>query len=45
MDWADIQKAMAMATGKNNEFMRGGLGMWNKVVLQVHQNCIQFTDA
>ena len=45
MDWADIQKAMAMATGKNNDFMRGGLGMWNKVVLQVHQNCIQFTDA
>jgi N4-gp56 family major capsid protein len=44
MDWADIQKAMAMATGKNNEFMKGGLGMWNKVVLQVHQNCIQFTD-
>jgi N4-gp56 family major capsid protein len=44
MDWADIQKAMAMATGRNNEFMKGGLGMWNKVVLQVHQNVIQFSD-
>jgi N4-gp56 family major capsid protein len=44
MDWADIQKAMAMATGKNNEFMKGGMGMWNKVVLQVHQNVVQFTN-
>ncbi len=44
MDWADIQKAMAMALGRDNEFMKGGLGMWNKVVLQVHQNCISWTS-
>ena len=44
MDWADIQKQIAMSSGKNSEFMKGGLGMWNKVVLQVHQNCIQFSD-
>lgn len=43
-DWADIQKAMAMSSGKNNAFMTGSLGMWNKVVLQEHQNCIRFTD-
>jgi N4-gp56 family major capsid protein len=44
MDWADIQKAMAMSAGKSSPFMKGGLGMWNKTVLQVHQNCIQFSD-
>ena len=40
MDWADIQKAITMATGKRNAFTDGSLGMWNKVVLQVHQNVI-----
>jgi N4-gp56 family major capsid protein len=44
MDWADIQKAMAMSSGKDNEFMKGGLGMWNKVVLQEHPNVVTFTD-
>ncbi len=44
MDWADIQKAIAMAMGKNNEFFKGGLGMWNGVVLHSHQNVIRFTD-
>lgn len=44
MDWADIQKAMAMSAGKNSPFMKGGLGMWNKVVIQVHPSCIRFND-
>lgn len=43
-DWADIQKALATAMGKNTEFMKGGLGIWNGCVLQSHQNCIQFSD-
>ena len=43
-DWADIQKAIATAVGRDNEFMKGGLGMWNGVVLHSHQNCIRFTD-
>ena len=32
MDWADIQKAITMAVGKDNAFTKGGLGMWNGVV-------------
>lgn len=44
MDWADIQKALLASTGKANPFFQGGLGMWNGVVLQKHQNCIRYTD-
>lgn len=44
LDWADIQKAIAMSAGKNSAFMTGMLGMWNGVVLQKHQNVIRFTD-
>lgn len=43
-DWADIQKALATAIGKSSEFLKGGLGIWNGVVLHSHQNCIQFSD-
>jgi N4-gp56 family major capsid protein len=43
-DWADIQKAIATAVGRENEFYKGGLGTWNGVVLHSHQNCIRFTD-
>jgi N4-gp56 family major capsid protein len=43
-DWADIQKAIAAAVGRNNEFYKGGLGVWNDVVLHKHRNCIRFTD-
>ncbi len=43
-DWADIQKAIVSAAGKNNEFYKGGLGVWNSVVLHKHQNCIRYTD-
>lgn len=43
-DWADIQKALAAAVGKGSEFFKGGLGMWNGVVLHSHPNCIRFTD-
>lgn len=43
-DWADIQKAIASAAGKENEFYKGGLGIWNDVTLHKHQNVIRFTD-
>ena len=43
-DWADIQKAIAMATGRDNEFLKGGMGIWNGTVLQKHQSIIQFSD-
>lgn len=44
MDWADIQRAIATATGKDNLFFKGGLGMWNGVVLHSHNDCIKYTD-
>jgi N4-gp56 family major capsid protein len=43
-DWADIQKALATSVGRTSEFLRGGLGIWNGVVLHQHQNVIQFSD-
>lgn len=43
-DWADIQKAMATASGRDNEFIKGGLGIWNGVVLHKHANVISFSD-
>jgi N4-gp56 family major capsid protein len=43
-DWADIQKAIATAVGKESAFIKGGIGMWNGVVLHSHPNIIRFTD-
>ena len=43
-DWADIQKAMATGGGKDSPFIKGGIGMWNGVVLHAHPNCIRFTN-
>ena len=43
-DWADIQKAIATAIGKQSAFIQGGLGIWNGVVLHSHPNCIRFSD-
>lgn len=43
-DWADIQKAIATAAGKESAFIKGGIGMWNGVVLHSHPNIIRFTD-
>ena len=43
-DWADVQKAIATASGRDNEFIKGGLGIWNGVVLHKHANCVRFTD-
>lgn len=42
--WLDIQKAAAGATGRNNPIFKGGLGMYNNVVLHEHDGVIQFDD-
>ncbi|WP_202841967.1 N4-gp56 family major capsid protein [Luteimonas saliphila] len=42
--WLDIQKAAAAANGKNNPIFKGGLGMYNNVILHEHQGVIRFDD-
>lgn len=42
--WLDIQKAAAAAQGKNNPIFKGGLGMYNNVVLQVNEGLVRFDD-
>lgn len=42
--WADIQKALLTSSGKDNPLLKGGLGMYNGVVLQAHRNTIRFSD-
>lgn len=42
--WIDIQKAAAAAEGRNNPIFKGGLGMYNNVVLHKHRAVIRFGD-
>ena len=42
--WLDIQKAAAGAEGKANPIFKGGLGLYNNVVLHKHKAVIQFSD-
>jgi N4-gp56 family major capsid protein len=42
--WLDIQKAAAAAEGRNNPIFKGGLGMYNNVVLHKHRGVIRFND-
>lgn len=42
--WLDIQKAAAGAEGRNSPIFKGGLGMYNNVVLHEHENVIRFSD-
>jgi N4-gp56 family major capsid protein len=42
--WLDIQKAAAAAEGRNNPIFKGGLGMYNNVVLHDHNAVINFSD-
>lgn len=42
--WLDIQKAAAAAEGKGNPIFKGGLGMYNNVVLHKHKGVIRFSD-
>jgi N4-gp56 family major capsid protein len=38
--WLDIQKASAAAEGRNNPIFKGGLGMYNNVVLHEHPSIV-----
>lgn len=42
--WLDVQKAAAAAEGRKNPIFRGGLGMYNNVVLHAHDSAIRFDD-
>lgn len=42
--WLDIQKAAAAAEGRNNPIFKGGLGMYNNVILHEHKAVIRFND-
>jgi N4-gp56 family major capsid protein len=42
--WLDIQKAAATALGNKSPIFKGGLGMYNDVVLHKHKGVIRFTD-
>lgn len=42
--WLDIQKAAAAAEGRANPMFKGGLGMYNNVILHKHKAVTQATD-
>lgn len=42
--WLDIQKAAAGAEGNKSPIFKGGLGMYNNVVLHEHEALIRFSD-
>jgi N4-gp56 family major capsid protein len=42
--WLDIQKAAATKTGLDSPIFKGGLAMYNNVVLHQHKAVIRFTD-
>ena len=42
--WLDIQKAAATAEGRNNPIFKGGMGLYNDVVLHKHRGVIRFSD-
>ncbi len=43
--WLDIQKAASGAEGQENPIFRGGVGMYNGVVIQCHDTVVRFNDA
>lgn len=42
--WLDIQKAAASAEGRSNPIFKGGMGMYNNVVLHKHKGVVRFGD-
>lgn len=42
--WADIQKALVTSQGANSPLFKGGLGLYNGIVLHSHRNTIRFSD-
>lgn len=43
--WLDIQKAAAGAEGRNNPIFKGGLGMYNNVVMHKHRGVLRRSDG
>lgn len=42
--WVDIQKAAAGADGQTGPLFKGGLGVYNNVILHAHESVIRFND-
>lgn len=42
--WLDLQKALATAVGNKSPICKGGLGLYNNVVLHEHEGIIRFND-
>lgn len=42
--WLDIQKAASTNNAKDNPIFKGGLGVYNSVVLHEHKGVIRFSD-
>ncbi len=42
--WLDIQKAAAGAEGRKGPIFRGGVGMYNNVVIHTHETVVRFGD-
>lgn len=42
--WLDVQKALATAIGKESPMFKGGLGVWNNVILHSHKSVVGFSD-
>jgi len=42
--WLDIQKALAASEGRKSPICKGGLGMYNNVILHKHKNVVRFSD-
>jgi N4-gp56 family major capsid protein len=43
-NWLDIQKALTTADGKASNLFKGGLGVYNNVILHKHRAVIRFSD-
>lgn len=43
-DWLDIQKQAAAAEGRKSSIFKGGLGMYNNVIMHEHESLIRFDD-
>ena len=42
--WLDIQKAATTQQGQDNPIFKGGLGMYNDVILKSHKSVVRFND-
>ena len=42
--WLDIQKALTLQEGQKNSIFKGGMGVYNNVVLHSHKAVVRFSD-